>query len=348
MFIEYDADGTPFVRVQEQTYNAFAPSAAQQVMADVIKGPAPGSNNVIEGDTTTDVHHVDVVQMKYGLTLQASGMTSIYNYTYNQFDGGGAIYGAAIKLGDNGRPTDGSTYIQRVAANGMQAPDPTYTLRNTDFIGVEVDSGPIYIRDVTGRNFGDAGIDTKSTQVYVMNATLDSGHRMLRAWPNVEITLVNAIINAAPGQSQGWLGGPGATVRYYNTLWCVGAANPSPSDPNCKTSPTVVEGEDMTTAEALTHFIPLQSNPLPGVSSFFKTQIDQVVVEYSADSGATWKTLDLPNTGAPNSAPVGDMRWKIPLNMSAANYRFRASFMKLGVKVGDVSSVVGEDGNTIG
>ncbi|MEP7210528.1 MAG: hypothetical protein ABI740_06800 [Alphaproteobacteria bacterium] len=316
------------------------------MIADQKLGPAPGSNFVVEGPQTTAIDDVQAVQMKYGLTLQASATVSIYDYSYSQFNGGGSIFGAAIKLGDDGRPTNGSTYIQRVTADGMQAPDPTYTLRNNDFIGVEVDSGPIYIRDVSGKNFGDAGIDTKSTQVYVMNATLQSGHRMLRAWPNVEITVVNSIINAAPGQTQGWLGGPGATIHYYNTLWCVDSATPSASDPKCSTSPTVVEGEDMDAATALTRFVPLASNPLPSVSNFFKSQIDQIAVEYSTD-GKTWTALALPNTGGPGSAPVGDPRYRIPLNLSQANYLFRATFMKNGVKTGTTSQVVDDTGKIV-
>jgi hypothetical protein len=332
--------------VQEQTYDPFAPSGVQRVIADRAMGPAPGVNFVVDGDQTTAIDDVQAVQMKYGLTMQASAMVSIYNYTYNQFAGGGSIFGAAIKLGDNGRPTNGPTYIQRVAANGMQAPDPTYKLSNNDFIGVEVDSGPIYVRDVTGRNFGDAGIDTKSTQVYVMNATLESGHRMLRAWPNVEITVVNSIINAAPGQSQGWIGGPGATIRYYNTLWCVGSNNPSPADPKCSTSPSVVEGEDMDAATALTRFVPLASNPLPGISNFFSSRIDQISVEYSADDGKSWSPMALPNTGGPGSAPIGDPRYRIPLDLSEANYLFRATFMKNGVKTGVSSQAIDATGAT--
>ena len=162
-------------------------ASVQRVIADEVMGPAPGVNKVIEGAMTTRIANVDAVQMKYGLTMQESGPVEIYDYTYRQFDGGGSIFGAAMKLGDNGRPTAGSTYIQRVVADGMQTPDATYKVSNTDFLGVELDSGPIYIRDVSGKNFGDAGVDTKSNQVYIMNATLSNVHRGLRAWPGVEI-----------------------------------------------------------------------------------------------------------------------------------------------------------------
>jgi hypothetical protein len=322
-----------------------AAAAAQKTLADKTLGPAPGSNNVIEGPETTFVKNIDVVRMKHGLTLQESGRVDIYDYTYTQFDGNGSIHGAAIKLGDNGRPTNGATYIQRVTADGMQAPDATYAVSNNDFLGVETDSGEIHVRDVTGKNFGDAGVDTKSTQVYIMNATLSSAHRMVRAWPNVEIILVNSIINAAPGHAQGWVYDGSSTIRYYNTLWCVNAA--APSKTSCSSAPTVVEGENISSAEAAGRFIPLQSNPLPGISPFFKTDIEEIVVEYSANGGSSWQVLTLPNTGAPGSAPVGDTRYSIPFDLDGGDYRFRAYYKKHGVKVGETSAAVDEAGGTV-
>jgi hypothetical protein len=345
LFIEKDNSGAAFLRVEEQIYNAFSPGAAQREIRDRKLGPAPGVNTVIEGDQTTDVENVDAVQLKYGLTLQASSMVSIYDYTYTQFNGGGSIFGGAIKLGDNDRPTNGSTYIQRVAADGMQQPDSTYKVSNNDFLGVELDSGPIYVRDVTGKNFGDAGVDTKSTQVYIMNATFEGAHRMLRAWPGVEIIVVNSIINAAPGHSQGWVYDSSSTIRYYNTLWCVGSANPSPSDPKCTSNPTVVEGENLDPATAASRFIALQSNPLPAINGFFASKIDQIAIEYSADGGRTWNALQLPNTGKAGLAPIGDPRYRIPLDLNAADYRFRATYMKNGVKAGNTSQPIDETGN---
>jgi hypothetical protein len=344
LYIEKDADGATFVRVQEQTYDPFN-GGAQRIVADRKLGPSPGVNFVIEGTQTTRVTNVDAVQMKYGLTMQASAEVSIYDYTYNKFDGGGSIYGAAIKLGDNGRSTNGSTYVQRVSADGMQMPDATYKVSNNDFIGIEPDSGPIYVRDVSGKNFGDAGIDTKSGPIYVMNATLEKAHRMVRAWPGVEIVLVNSIINGTAGHAQGWVLGADSKIRYYNTLWCMDSTNPSPSDPKCKAAPWVVEGDDMTPEEAQSRFIPLQSNPLSGISPFFNTSIDELVVEYSTD-GRTWQTLSLPNTGGPGSAPVGDTRYRLPLNLGDANYLFRASYRKMGGRVGATSEVIDEAGAT--
>ena len=178
----------------------------------------------------------------------------------------------------------------------------------------------------------------------VMNATLEHSHRMLRAWPGVEIIIVNSIVNGTAGHSQGWVYDGTSTIRYYNTLWCMDAANPGPNDPNCRTTPWVVEGEEIATTVAQARFIPLAENPLPGISPFFKTGIDQISAEYSRDGGSTWQALTLPNSGGPGSAPIGDPRYKIPLNLADANYLFRASYMKNSAKVGATSVVIDEAG----
>jgi hypothetical protein len=348
LYIERDPDGTVNLRVFEQLFDPFAPAAPQRFIANQKLGPAPGSNNEITGNQTTLISNVDVVRMKYGLQLMGSALVSIYDYSYVQFDGDGSIFGAAIKLGDNNRPTNDATYFTRIFADGMQAPDPNYSVSNTDFIGVEFDSGPLFIRDVTGRNFGDAGIDTKSGPTYVMNATLSSGHRMLRAWPNVEITIANSIINAAPGELQGWAYDNTSTIRYYNTLWCEGSAAPSASDPKCKPDPWLVEGENISPAQAALRFMKLTSNPLPAVSTFFHTSMDEIVVEYSSDGGATWQTLAMgPNTGGPGKPPVGDPRYPIPLNLNAGVYEFRAFYRLNGAKVGETSQVIDETGAVV-
>lgn len=341
LFIEKDPDGATYLRVQEHRHEPFA---ADRVIADRAMGPSPGVNFVIEGDEKTHIKNVDAVEMKYGLTLQQSADVSIYDYTYNQFNGGGSIYGAAIKLGDNGRPTNGSTYIQRVVADGKQQPDSTYKVSNNDFLGVEFDSDSIYVRDATGKNFGDAGVDSKSGPIYMMNVTLESAHRMVRAWHETEIILVNSIINAADGRTQAWLMSEKGTIRHYNTLWCEGAVDPSPTNPKCKSSPWKIEGEDVPASVAATRIIPLQDNPLPKVSPFFTTGIDEIVAEYSKDGGKTWNKLDLPNTGGPGSAPIGDPRYKLPLNLSDADYLFRASYLKNGGRVGETSRAIDETG----
>lgn len=345
LYIEQSpTDGTKFLRVEEPLFDVFLEGTPQRTIADTAFGPQPGVNNVINGPASTLIRNVDVVRMKHGLTLQGSALVSIYDYTYTGFDGGGAIYGAAIKLGDNGLPTNGDTYIQRVVADGQQAPDATYKISNNDFIGVETDSDSIFIRDVTGGNFGDGGIDTKSTHIYLMNATLSGGHRMLRAWPGVEITLVNSVINASPGHGQAWIYDATAKISYYNTLWCENAVAPSAANANCSRTPLLLEGENMAFSDIAARLVPLSANPLPAVSPFFRTEMDQIVVETSTDNGGTWKTLTLTNTGGPGSPPVGDLRFAIPLDLAAANYLFRASYRLNGAAVGERSLAINEAG----
>jgi hypothetical protein len=344
LYIERDPNGTTYLRVEEQAFNPFATVAAQRVIQNRVLGPSPGTSFGISGAQTTRVSNVDVVRMEHGLNLQASATVSIYDYTYVDFDGGAGIYGAAIKIGAT-RPTNGPTYIQRVFADGKEAPDGSYTRSNTDFIGIEYDSGPIFIRNVTGRNFGDAGIDSKSGPVYVMNATLQGGHRMVRAWSNTEIILLNSIVNTSPGHAQVWLEDATATVRYRNVLWCLNAAAPSATSPDCRFTPWLIQGERINAAQATARVVHMSSNPLQAVSPFFRTQIDSVVIEYSRVGGGTpWRALTIANTGGTGSAPIGDMRYRIPLTLTADNYRFRVRLISKGVQIGQTSLSINEAG----
>jgi hypothetical protein len=124
------------------------------------------------------------------------------------------------------------------------------------------------------------------------------------------------------------------------------AVNPSASDPNCRTSPWVTEGEDMDAAAISSRIIPLQSNPLPGISPFFATGIDEIVIEYSTNGGSTWQVMNVQNAGGPGSAPVGDTRYRVPLALNTANFLFRASYRKNGGVVGSMSAAINEQGQT--
>lgn len=340
LYIEADPNGALNLRVIERVYDAFAPATPQRTFSNLTASPGD-----IDGSQTTLVSNVHVTQEKYGIHILGSGVVSINDYSYVGFDGGGSIHGAAIKLE---RSTGAATYVQRVFADGQQAPDPTYTVSNTDFLGVEFNSGPIYMRGATGRNFGDGGVDTKSTGIYLMNVTLDGANRMLRAWGGTEITLVNAIINAPTNSTQAWIYDNTASVRYYNVLWCVGATDPAPGVAGCSNTPTVVDGENISDTDAMARMIALPSNPLPAVSPFFASDIDRIVVEYSSNGGSTWQAMNLPNAGGGGQAPIGDTRYRIPLNLAAADYLFRAYFEKNGVKVGNYSAIINEAGQVVG
>ncbi|HWA01080.1 MAG TPA: hypothetical protein VG841_12275 [Caulobacterales bacterium] len=344
LYLDRDPDGARYIRVEEPRYDPFAGTTPGQSLVNRTTGPAAGVSNNLVGNVTTLVSNVDVTGMKYGVDLMGTNKTSIYDFSYVRWQGGGDIYGSAIKIGGNDRSTNGSTYIQRVFADAMQQPDPSYTISNTEFLGVEYEDGPIFVRDVTGRHFGDAGIDTKSGPVYVMNATLSEGHRMLRVWPGVTLVIANSIINASAGQTQIWIGDATASVQYYNTLWCVGATTGTASDPHCRTKPWVIEGNSISSAEAAQRVTALNTNPLPSKSVLFTTQIDQIVIQASANGGSSWTTLSFPNAGRSGSPPIGDTRYRIPAGYTAATCLFRAYYMKGGAKTGVTSRTMNGSG----
>lgn len=340
--LERLSNGEAYLRLDEQRFNAFAPYQPARAVLDRQVGPAPGNSVVYTGAETLAIEGLAATLMKYGLQLMNTSTVSAYDVTYDGWGGGGQIYGSAIMIGNNKRPTTGVTYIQRLSADGKQAPDGSYKISNTDFVTVEANNQPVFLRNVTGRNFGDAGIDAKA-KVYVMNATLDSGHRMLRAWGAGEIILVNSIVNSAPGRSQVWVQNSGSTVKYYNVLWCNAAAEPSAGNPACSADPTSVEGDQIAGAAARARVMRLSGNPLPSLSPFFATKIDRVEIEYSRNGGA-WTVLKLPNTGGNGVAPVGDLRWRVPLDLADGAYRFRAAVLAGGKQVGGFSVVIDEAG----
>ncbi len=334
--MEQDPNGTANIRVLEQIHNPFAPGTPQRTFNN-------GTSALdIDGSQSTLVTNFNVTQEKYGLHIIGSGVVSIYNFSSVGFDGGGSIHGAAIKLE---RSSAAATYIQRVFADEQQQEDPTYNVRNVDFLGVEFTSNPIYVRGATGRNVSDGGVDTKSTGVHLMNVTLSGANRGLRAWEDTEITIANSIINVDATFTHAWVFDNTSTIRYYNTLWCVGSTDPSPADPACSTTPTAVDGENLDDTEAMARMIALSSNPLPSVNPIFATQIDRIVVEYSTNNGGTWQTMNLPNAGGGGLPyPVGDTRYRIPLNLGTANFVFRAHFERNGAQVGEHSVVINEAG----
>lgn len=341
LFIETDTNGAVHIRVIEQVFDPFAPGAAQQTFNGITTSPG-----LLTGAQSVSITGARLSREKYGVQMQGTGVLSIYDYVLTDFDGAGSIHGAAIKLE---RTANAPTYIQRAYVDFLEAPDSTYSVSNTDFIGVEFTSSPIYVRGATARNFGDAGVDSKSTGVYLMNVTLENANRILRAWDGTEITVVNSIINAPPGFAQAWLYDASASIRYYNTIWCVGAVDPTPGNPACTSTPTLVEGEVISGSQAATRITQLSSNPLPGVSPFFASQIDRIVVEYSTNNGSTWQLMPLPNAGGSGlPAPIGDTRYRIPLNLSTANYVFRASFERAGARVGEYSATINEAGQIVG
>src|SRR5262245_50911664 len=52
LLLERDPDGTAYLRVSEQIYSPFGDAGPERTLKDARLGPAPGSNNVIEGPQT--------------------------------------------------------------------------------------------------------------------------------------------------------------------------------------------------------------------------------------------------------------------------------------------------------
>jgi hypothetical protein len=329
--IETDPNGTANVRVAEQIYSPFTP-------AITVQNQTEARLNVMS-NVPILVSNVRGGNSRYGVYISSSSPVSIDRYTFVNWEGEGSIYGGAIKVD---RSAAAATLVQRAFADGQSAPDASYSVSNTDFIGVERNGSSVYVRGATGRNFGDAGVDAKSN-VYLMNVTIDGAHRGLRAWSNSRITIANSIINVPAGHEHVWLSDSTSSVRYYNVLWCVGATNPSPSNPACKTSPTIVRGDKISSTQARQQTVALSTNPLPATSNFFRTQIDRIVIEYSRNGGA-WQAMA--SGGASGRPPLGDTRYRVPFSLSSATYRFRVHFERNGARVGS-TVVVNEAGQTV-
>lgn len=325
VFIEGDQSGARFVRVMERSYAAFTPSVT-------VENRASSPRLTISSAIPVLVRNVTVRNAEYGVYISSPSLVSIDDFNFVDWNGGGEIHGAAIKVN---RSSPAATYIQHVYADCLEAPDSSYARSNVDFIGIERNSAPVFVRYATGRRFSDAGIDAKSN-VALMNVTIDGAHRALRAWSNVTITIANAIINVPAGHEQVWVQGTGARVRYYNTLWCIGSTNPSPNDPACRTNPTAIGVDGITETQARQQITALSSNTLTS-NSFFATQIDRVIVQYSSNGGRAWTTMA--TGGAAGSAPRGDLRYRIPVNFSSGAYLFRAYFERSGSRVSSITTV---------
>jgi hypothetical protein len=334
VYIETDPNGAPYVRVMERRSNPITPSRT-------IQNLTSSPRIIISDSQSTLVRNVTVRNARYGVSVSGTGQVSIDTFSYIDWNGEGSIYGGAIKLA---RPSSAAAYVQRVFADGMEAPDPTYDRSNTDFIGVERNSNPVFVRYATGRNFGDAGVDAKSN-VALMSVTINGAHRGLRIWSGVQLTIADSIINVPEGHEQVWFEDATSRLRYHNVLWCVGATTPSPNSSDCSTSPTIIGADKITVTQARAQITALSSNPLPAANSFFATQIDRIVIEYSSNAGATWRAMA--SGGASGRAPLGDTRYRIPFSLASGTYLFRAYFERNGARVG-ATAVVNEAGQAVG
>lgn len=324
VYIESGQNGERYIRVMEPVSVAFTPSRSIQNQL------SSGRINIRE-ETATLVRNIVIRNARYGVYVANASPAWIENLVFLDWDGGDSIHGAAIKLDRSG---PAPTYIHRVFADGMEAPDGSYRRSNTDFIGIERTAGPVFVRYATGRNFADGGVDAKS-DVALMNVTIDSAHRALRAWSNVEITIVNSIVNVPAGQEQVWVQDATSRVCYHNVLWCVGAQTPATDAPECSDRPTAIAGDGVGEDQARRQLIALSSNPLPQMDAFFATHIDRIVIEYSDNHGSSWR--EMAASGSRGRPPLGDTRYRVPFNLAGAVYLFRVHFQRNGARTGSIT-----------
>lgn len=329
--IESDPDGTRYIHVME-------PSATPLTPAETIANRNASPRINIRNALATLVRDVTFRDAKYGIHVRGAGPIFIENVAFIDWHSDD-IHGAAVKVH---RSAPAPTYIRGLFADAGESPDSSYERSNTDFIGIERNAGPVYVRYATGRNFGDAGIDAKS-DVALMNVTIDGAHRGLRVWNGATLTIANAIVNVPPGHEQVWMRRDTSRLRYYNVLWCVGSTNPAHGDPACTTQPTAIGVDGITEDQARSQITALRSNPLTE-NPFFATRIDSLVVEYSANGGDTWRVMA--TAGAAGRPPYGDLRYRIPFDLSRGAHLFRVQFQRNGERVG-APLIVDETGRVV-
>ena len=312
-------DGKSYFRVEEDKYLL---NKVDTTYTNVTKTSGLDKKGFfLRGDGETyQVTNADISNHKTGISVTDTGAVNIYDFTFDNINSS-TIYGSAIHTGLRGAIDDTLT-VSRVYADGgerpMNATGDSYKTTNRDFLTHDSKSvkyggdGYVFMRDVTAKNFSDAIIDAKDT-VYIMNATFENAFRILRAWPDAHIVIVNSEINLGDGKHLIWLADNSARVSYYNTTWN-GKDHPDPD---------LIQIHRGNKSEALkNNIVELKENPLPDVSDFFATTVDTITVEVSVN-GDAWREVEVPNTSG-DGAPVGDLLFELP-NLGNGSYQLRAS-----------------------
>ncbi len=326
-------DGKSYFRVEEDKYLL---NNVDTTYTNVTKTSGLNKKGFFlkEEGETYQITNADISNHKTGISVTDTGAVNIYDFTYDNVNSS-TIYGSAIHTGLRGAIDDTLT-ISRVYADGgerpMNATGDSYSTTNRDFLTHDSKSvkyggdGYVFMRDVTAKNFSDAIIDAKDT-VYIMNATFENAFRILRAWSDAHIVIVNSEINLGDGKHLIWLADNSARVSYYNTTWN-GKDHPDPD---------LIQVHRGNKSEALkNNIVELKENPLPDVSDFFATSAETITVEVSVN-GDSWREVEVPNTSG-DGAPVGDLLFELP-ELGNGDYKLRTSLEADGRQ--------GEDSNVI-
>lgn len=325
-------DGKSYFRVEEDKYLL---NKADTTYSNVSKGNGEDRKGFFlkdEGESYQIVN-ANISDHKTGISITETGPVNVYDFTFDNIDSS-TIYGSAIHTGLRGALEDTLT-VSRVYADGGERPmnvtGDNYTTTNRDFLTHDSKSvkyggdGYVFLRDVTAKNFSDAIIDAKDT-VYISNATFENAFRILRAWSDAHIVIVNSEINLGDGKQLIWLADNSARVSYYNTTWN-GKDHPDPD---------LIAVHRGNKSEALKkNIVELKENPLPDVSDFFETNVDTVTVEVSVN-GDAWREVDVPL--GHGDAPIGDRLYELP-SLGNGNYKLRTTLEADG-KESDTSNVI--------
>jgi len=278
------------------------------------------------------IENLSVSNARQGISIRGGDDLRVYDYTFKNVSTS-EVSGSAIYRNPG---HTGSVEFLRVYADGGKTPINGiggYTKNNTDFFDNNThtspsDEGAIFFRDVTAHSFGDAIFDSKST-IYIMNATIDSSFRLLRAHQGAEIVIVNSRIDTKGGSELAFLEGWDAKISYYNVLW------------NGKRTPDLslvsVTGAPTHEREALkrANIIELDSNPLPSIDPFFRVDGDRYVAQVSVNGGS-WIDVSMPSGGY-LGRHIGDTLVELP-KLGNGVYTVRAWTESNGQKSGAVTT----------
>ena len=272
---------------------------------------------VLVSENNTLLSNIHVENAIKGVNVDPSDNLRVYDYTFFETDPSVQFSSAVFRDPNHA----GSMELLRVYADGEDEQIreiSDYDKFNTDFLNNSShlpagEEGAIYLRDFTARGFADSIIDAKS-DVYIMNATMEDAFRILRAWPDTHIIIVNSVINLGDGTDYAWLSGYNARLSYYNVLW--DGKDTLPLD---KINAYNVKPEHRDSVLAK-NVVKLDSNPLEGIE-FFNIERSkyraQVQVNYD-------KWIDLALAGGGDFAKaIGDTLVEIP-DLGNGLYRVRA------------------------
>ena len=335
IFIEED-DGRDYLRIQESRLDRDYDTVISDYYRDDKPGDTSYYSRVSAGDSVL-YENFDISNTKVGIGIYGEGDVDIYNYEFvdnnsirTKEDGtlSDNKFSSAVRLtaGSQIFDIDAPITIQRVYADGgnnpMKVDGLDYSSTNKDFItndnrATEGDAAEIYIRDFTAKNMSDAIFDNKGT-IYIMNGTLSNAHRILRAWPESEIIIVNSVIELGDGQDLMWFKDTTASIKYFNVLWN-GEPHPDPDLIGIESRPDGMSREEFI-AQTL---VELDHNVLEDISPFFATYNADYSAEVSVN-GDAWQSVTLDPALFTEHGIIGDPKIELP-DLGNGDYRVRVT-----------------------